>query len=145
MEKRPPDPEDFVGYSVVRVAHVLQRKMDETLSAVGLSARQFSVLVYLARTPNITAGRLARLVLVTPQSMSDLLASLVAAGLVEREAPAGRGHPMGATLTRAGRAALGAAFPLVESLERETTAGLSRSDVKRLNEQLHEILERLGS
>lgn len=145
MEKRHPNPEDFVGYSIVRVAHVLQRRMDEALSSAGLNARQFSILVYLAQTPNITAGKLARLVLVTPQSMSDLLAGLVEAGLVEREPPSGRGHPMGAALTRAGRAALARAFPLVEELDRSTTAGMSRADAKRFNEQLHDMLERLGS
>ena len=130
---------------LVRVAHVLQRRMDEALAPLGLNARQFSILVYLAQTPNVTAGRLARLVLVTPQSMGELLASLVAAGLAEREVAIGRGHPMGASITRAGRAVLARAFPLVETLERETVGTLTSRETTRLNEQLHEILERLSS
>ena len=128
----------------MRVAHVLQRRMDEALQPVGINARQFSVLVYLAQTPNITAGRLSRLVLVTPQSMSELLSTLVTAGLVEREAPAGRGHPMGASITRAGRAVLGKAFGLVEALEQETVSSLTNREASRLNEQLLAMLERLG-
>ena len=139
-ESHPRQPDAFVGYTIVRVAHVLQRRMEEALAPAGVNARQFSVLALLAQHPSVSAGQLARLVLVTPQSMSELLASLDDLGLVIREAPLGRGHPMGVTLSRAGKNVLRRAQPLVDALEARTTGDLSASEASRLNEQLHAIL-----
>jgi DNA-binding MarR family transcriptional regulator len=139
------EPDGFLGYTIVRVAHVLGKHMDAALAPVGLNARQFSVLVLLASEPSISGGRLARLVLVTPQSMGELVASMVASGLLEREEASVRGRAMRITLTGAGRSALTRAFPLVEALERKATRHMRKSDVGRLNAQLHGILEELSS
>jgi DNA-binding MarR family transcriptional regulator len=135
------DPEDFVGYTVVRLAHVLSRKMDEVLAPSGLNSRQFSTLILLATTPDISGGALARLVLVTPQSMSEMIAGLVAAGLVKREGARTRGKAMPISLTRAGRRALGKAMPAVAELERACTAHLAPLEAKLLKRQLLGILE----
>ncbi len=133
------NPDDFLGYTVVRVGHVLARRFDAMLAAHGLTPRQFGVLAHLARDPGLGSGALARLVLITPQSMGALLDELEAAGLVART-PAARGRRRATALTAAGRRRLLAAAPAVAAFERATTAALTPAEHAAANRALHAVL-----
>jgi DNA-binding MarR family transcriptional regulator len=140
-----PSPDDFLGYTVVRLAHLLERRMDAGLAPLGLNARQFSVLVWLARTPEINGQRLAQLVLITPQSMSDLLASMVRAGWVKRAAVPAKGRALPVSLTRSGRDLLGRAFAVVQEQEASLRSVLKAGEAKETNERLLKMLANLSS
>ncbi len=133
-------PESFVGYSLVQAGHALERRFEAALAPTGLTAREFGVLAHLARDPGMGSGQLARLVLVTPQSMGDLVAALVAAGCVERAADPGRGRRVALRLTDTGRDALTAASPIVAAFERDTIAGLTDEEAATLNRLLRRVL-----
>jgi DNA-binding MarR family transcriptional regulator len=133
------NPDDFLGYTVVRVAHVLSRRFEATLAAHALTPRQFAVLAHLARDPGLGSGALARLVLITPQSMGALLDELAAAGLVART-PAARGRRRETALTAAGRARLAAAAPAVVAFERDTTAALTAAERAAATRALQAVL-----
>jgi DNA-binding MarR family transcriptional regulator len=136
------NPDDFLGYTVVRVGHVLSRRFEATLAAHGLTPRQFAVLAHLARDPGLGAGALARLVLITPQSMGALLDELAAAGLVART-PASRGKRRETALTAAGHARLAAAGPAVVAFERAPTAAITAAEGAAANRALQTVLRTL--
>lgn len=133
------NPDDFLGYTVVRVGHAVSRRFEALLAAHALTPRQFAVLAHLARDPGLGAGALARLVLITPQSMGTLLDELSAMGLVERP-PAARGHPRRTRLTPAGHGRLAEAVPAVVAFEQALAAALPAADRAAANAALHEVL-----
>jgi len=133
------DPASFPGYAIVRVAHLLEQRMEKALRAdAGLSVRQFSILACLARQPHIGSGELARAVLVTPQSMGSLIDTLERRGLVERTRHGGRGTRLALSLTDAGHAALSAGYKVAGRLREAERAVLGNHQ-----EQLLDLLDRL--
>lgn len=133
-------PEEQVGYLLVRIGHVLGQRWSRDLASFGLSARQHGVLGVLAADPGISAGAIARKVMITPQSMGELLAGLEERGLVLRQPPAGRGHPARLELTDAARALLAEVEPVVEAGNSPSALGLGEAEVHELRELLTKVL-----
>lgn len=139
-------PNAFLGYTVARLAHVMQRRIDDALrSETGLTVRQFGVLAHLVDDPGLGSGQLARLVMITPQSMGALLDGLEAAGLIARDRSAARGTRMATRLTSDGHAALDAAYAVAAGLAAEERAWLPADEAARLNARLLDLLDRLSS
>lgn len=112
-----PDPNDLTAWTIVQAGHLVGRRFWQALIAVDLSPVQFGVLLNLDLHPGMSNAQLARSVLITPQSMSELMSALARAGLVERDASPGRGRPVTARLTAAGRTRLAACASIVGAVE----------------------------
>jgi DNA-binding MarR family transcriptional regulator len=145
VSARSPDtsvgPDDALGWTVVRLAHVLARLFEEKTRAFGLTATQFGVLATVAAEPGIGSGQLARRVLVTPQSVGEVVASLEAAGHVVRDRSGGRGRRAGIALTEPGRAVLDQAARAVAALNEPAMFGLDEDEAATLNALLHRALQ----
>lgn len=135
-----PQPEDQIGYLVVRLAHTLSQRWTHDLAAHGLTARQHGVLAALAAQPGISAGALARTVMITAQGMGELLVGLQQRGLVERRPPSGRGRPAQLTLTEHGHRVLAAVQPITEAHNHPTALGLTDHDAAHLRVLLQRVL-----
>jgi DNA-binding MarR family transcriptional regulator len=135
-----PSEDDAVGWTVVRLAHVLSRQFEAAMQAVSLTATQFGVLASIAAEPGLGSGQLARRVLVTPQSVGELVAALEAAGLVTRDRSGGRGRRAGISLTPRGEQILGQAYRIVAALNEPSRLGLDAAEVVTLNTLLHRVL-----
>ncbi|MCD2190442.1 MarR family winged helix-turn-helix transcriptional regulator [Actinomycetospora soli] len=131
------------SWSVIRTHLLLAPRLARTLAAVGLSPTQFGVLVQLDNTPGATSSDLARACLMTPQSMSELLPGLEAAGYVERT-PAGRGRPAPVHLTAGGHDALARATPLVEDADRPEALGLDADELATLTTLLNRVADQVS-
>ena len=139
-----PHPDGFVGYTIVRLAHAVERRIELALVGEGLTVRQFGALVHLARDPGIGSGQLARLVLVTPQSMGALVQSLERAGFVTRAGAVKAGTRIAIRLTRKGTGVMRRAMAVAERVDAETAADLSTEERRSLNDMLHRMLKRAG-
>ena len=133
------DPNQQLGYLVVRVADQVSRPWSRAMRTHGINPRQFSLLAVLAREPELSQGELARRVMVTPQSMSESIAGLLAAGLLRRDRPK-RGWATKVALTAAGTALLRKAYPVVEASNRESFSGLTSNERKQLRHLLRKLL-----
>ncbi|ANY08295.1 MarR family winged helix-turn-helix transcriptional regulator [Pseudonocardia sp. HH130630-07] len=116
-------------WELIRTAHVVARGFHEVFAEAGLTATQFGVLAELRdrerdgmRSPS--QAELARVVLLRPQSVGELVADLVGRGLVRRDGPGGRGRRAGLELTDDGHAALDRAWPLVARFNAPASTGL---------------------
>ena len=118
------EPEGFIEYRIIRVADLLRRRFQDTLRPHGLTVHQFSVLAVLEARPGVTAAELARMVLVTPQSMRSLVEQLESAGLVEPRPRLGRGTRAPTSLSPAGSELLQRATESVRDLDRITRTSL---------------------
>ena len=98
----------------------------------------------------LSNAQLARRSLVTPQSMSEVLALLVGLGYVRRRAEPGHGRVMRTELTAAGRRALDRCDRAVDAVERELLGDLDADETADLRDALvrcsraleHELVER---
>lgn len=137
------DPDAVTGWTLVRAGHVIARAFTETLARAGLTPTQFGVLVQLSTRPGVSQAQLARAVLVTPQSIGELLASLERLGYVTRT-PGRRGTATAVALTARGRDALGRATPLVTAMNAPAALGLTPEEDSTLNALLHKLIGALS-
>jgi DNA-binding MarR family transcriptional regulator len=132
-------PADYVGWTLIQASHALNRHVEALLGDLGLTPTQFGVLVQLSLRPDLGSGQLARLVLVTPQSMGKLIQSLERAGWVARERGVGRGRRVRIQVTAAGRDVLRRATPVVGALNVAEVLGLTVEERWVLNRLLHKV------
>ena len=90
----------------------------------GLTLPAYTALSVLRDQDGLSNARLARRSLVTPQSMSEVLALLVEQGYVRRSAEPGHGRVIRMELTEAGNRALERCDRAVDAVEREMLGDL---------------------
>jgi DNA-binding MarR family transcriptional regulator len=115
-----------IGY-LLRQAHSAHRiRMEGALAATGtgMTLPQFSVLTMLAAYPGASGAALARLSLLTPQTMSVIVANLEKAGMVSRQAHPEHGRIQSIDPTPEGRRVLARCKRAVAPVEATLLAGL---------------------
>jgi len=113
------------GYLLRQAANAHRQRAEQSLADLGLTLPQFSVLTMLASYPGHSNADLARLALLTPQTMSVIVANLAKAGWIERRAHAVHGRIQQIELTPQGEATLPAAKARVYGLEAAMAAGMT--------------------
>lgn len=134
-----PHPDEVVGWTLVRAGHAIGRVFHSELAAVGLKPHIFGVLAQVRLQPGLSSAELARHVLVTPQSMGELLRRMARDGLIEYTPPR-RGRRMQVHLTGHGATLLDRAFAIVGAMNRPTALGLTTDEAKQLNTLLYKVL-----
>jgi DNA-binding MarR family transcriptional regulator len=117
-----------LGYLLRQAANAHRNRVEQVLSDLDLTQPQFSALTMLAAYPGHSNADLARVALLTPQTMSVIVANLLKAGLVERRPHQIHGRILHLDLTEAGRTALRAAKKRVYAIESELLGGLSKEE-----------------
>jgi DNA-binding MarR family transcriptional regulator len=120
--------EGYLGHLLRQAANGYRNRADRALSDLGITPPQFSVLTMLAAYPGQSGADIARLALLTPQTVSVIIANLEKSGAIERRPHPVHGRILNVDLTASGRALLAAARRRMLELERELTAGVSAAD-----------------
>ncbi len=128
--------EPRLSYVVGRLERVLRRRLATAVEPAGLTLSAYTALSVLQAQGGLSNAQLARRSLVTPQSMSEVLALLSERRYVRRRADPNHGRVIRNELTAAGRRALVRCDRAVDEVERAMLAGLDRSDVKGLRDGL---------
>ncbi|MEU6726393.1 MarR family transcriptional regulator [Nonomuraea wenchangensis] len=71
-------------YAIGRLDRGITRELEQGLKPLGLSPHQYATLTLLRARNGLSNAQLARRAYVTPQAMSQMLATLVEAGLITR-------------------------------------------------------------
>ncbi|MHB8528772.1 MAG: MarR family winged helix-turn-helix transcriptional regulator [Caulobacteraceae bacterium] len=122
-----------------RAARALARRFDHALRPVGLSNRQFSLLMALNGPEPAKIGKLAHLLGADRTTLTAALKPLVRRRLVEVGADADDGRARRIGLTSEGRARLAAAMPLWTRTHDELEAELEGADPARLRRDLRSL------
>ncbi len=109
--------EERIGHLIKRAEQALISAKSRALKATGLTVPQYAALLMLAQKPGISGAELARLCLVTPQTMASVLTNLERKGLVHREPSVVHSQVLVSKLTPAGRGLLRRADRLAVSVE----------------------------
>jgi DNA-binding MarR family transcriptional regulator len=123
-------------YIIKQVELAVRASLEETLRPVGLTVTQYTALTILERQPDLTSAELARNSFVTTQSMADMTAALLSAGLVERRRDPSDRRRLVLKLTPRGRRMLHRVEPSVTSLENRMVELLPTREVAQVREGL---------
>lgn len=134
---------DLALWELVQTYHPVARGFGEVFAAAGLTATQFGVLVALAQAdpqgPGPSQAELARQVLVRPQSMGELLGSLLERGLIIQDGPGGRGRRGRLRISEHGHRALERSVPAVNDYNAPATLGLTPDEAATLAHLLRTV------
>jgi DNA-binding MarR family transcriptional regulator len=114
-----------VGYVVRRFNQAIRAQVEDGLRTLGLTTSQYAVLAVLQRHDGINNAQLARVLAVTPQTMTRILAGMSQAGLIVRQVSAHHGRVRLARLTDAGRELAARAHPVIDAAEDRLLAPLT--------------------
>ena len=128
--------EPRVSYAVGRLERLLRRRLGAAVEPAGLTLPAYTALSVLRVQDGLSNAQLARRSLVTPQSMSEVLALLVEQGYVRRRAAPGHGRVIRSELTAAGKRALERCDRAVDAVEREMLGDLDVDDAANLRDVL---------
>jgi DNA-binding MarR family transcriptional regulator len=118
--------------------------LDDIFRPVGLTAHQYTALTVLERHPDMSSAQLARYSFVTAQSMADMVAALLAAGLIERHRDQADRRRLVLALTAAGRDLLDRYRGEVAALQARMLADFSKKEAADLWRMLRQCRANLS-
>lgn len=134
---RPPPPGQgkrgeagYLGYLLRQAQAAARLTLERALSELNVTPPQFAVLTMLKAYPGLSGADLARVALLTPQTVGQIIRNLERAGAIRNTPHPVHGRVLQWTLTRKGTTLLDQCRRHVRALERRLAASLSaRSEV----------------
>jgi DNA-binding MarR family transcriptional regulator len=115
----------YVGYLMRQANAALRLRMERAMDDYGVTVPQFNVLTMLAAYPGISNADVARLSMLTPQTVSVIVANLERSGAIERRPHAVHGRIQHIDVTPGGNALLKSCRERVREIERQLLNGLT--------------------
>jgi DNA-binding MarR family transcriptional regulator len=129
---RPPPPgqgkrgeKGYLGYLLRQAQAASRLTLERALGDIGVTPPQFAVLTMLKAYPGLSGADLARVALLTPQTVGVIIRNLERDGAIRQTPHPVHGRVLQWTLTRRGGTLLGKCRRPVNALERRLMAGLS--------------------
>jgi len=122
-----PDPEPAaprVGYLIYRVERRLRTRLDEAVSAHGVTTTEYVALSVLRDRDGLSSAQLARWAFVTPQAMNLVVAALDRRRLVRRRPDPHRRRVLRISVTRQGLGILKRCDRSMDTIESDMLRGL---------------------
>lgn len=136
--------EDWIGYRLKIVQHLLRQRLEAELAGTGISAAQNAVLVAVSANPRISNASLARAAFVTPQSMQGMLVTLERDGYIVRTPHPKHGRIIMTELTEKGRTAVGCGVVAADAVERLLLSRLTPEEAELFKDLLQRCADALG-
>lgn len=128
-----------IGYLLRQAGAAHRLRMERALAEFSVTLPQFSVLTMLAAYPGASGADLARLSLLTPQTMSVIVSNLERSGAVARRPHEVHGRIQHIEITGAGRLLLAKCRACVEPVESVLLSGSSRREEKKIRQWLVKV------
>jgi DNA-binding MarR family transcriptional regulator len=129
---RPPPPgrgkrgeQGYLAYLLRQAQAASRLTMERALADLGVTPPQFVVLTMLRAYPGLSGADLARVALLTPQTVGVIIRNLERDGAIRKTPHPVHGRVLMWTLTRRGATLLDKCRRHVQALERRLMAGLS--------------------
>lgn len=125
-----------IGYLLRQASNAHRIKMEQALRDTGVTVPQFLVMTMIDAYPGISGADLARLSLLTPQTMSVIVANLERDGMVFRQPHAEHGRIQLIAMTESGKKFLAVCKAAVVQAEAALLDGLSAAQEKAVRKWL---------
>lgn len=126
----------YIGYLLRQAAGAHRLRLERALADLGVTQPQFAVLTMLAAYPGLSNADVARLALLTPQTVSVIVANLERAGSLVRKPHAVHGRIQHLDLSDSGTALLKTCRERVHALEKELARDLSGEEERTVRRWL---------
>lgn len=126
----------YLGYLLRQAAAAYRLRMERALAEFGVTQPQFATLTMLSAYPGISNADLARLAMLTPQTVSVIVGNLEKAGSILRRPHAIHGRIVHLEISDSGRDLLGRCRERVRKLEEELVSGLPARDERAVRSWL---------
>lgn len=130
---------------MIQTSWVATRGFNEIFAHAGLTPGQFGALQCLAEQDGLTQAEIARQLSMRPQSLGEVISSLLDRALVQRNGPPGRGRRSELSLTEQGRTALQQAWPEVRAFNAPDAVGLTSDEAATLTRLLRTVRQTLSN
>jgi DNA-binding MarR family transcriptional regulator len=138
-EPRADTPPRSVGFLISQLGFLSSKRFMEALKPVGIDAREFTLLRFVAASEGSSQQALAERLAIPPSRMVALVDHLEEAGLLERRPDPEDRRVRGLHLTRKGRGALERAGKIAIDYETRLCVGINREE----RELLIDLLQKL--
>src|SRR5205807_863833 len=115
----------YLAYLLRQAQAATRLSMERALADLGVTSPQFVVLTMLKAYPGLSGADLARVAMLTPQTVGVIVRNLERDGAIRKTPHPIHGRVLQWTLTRRGRTLLEKCRRHVKALERRLMAGLS--------------------
>jgi DNA-binding MarR family transcriptional regulator len=136
-------PEGHLGYLLRQAQGAVRAAMERTLSDLGVTAPQFTVLTMIVAYPGASGADLARLTFLTPQTINVIVGNLERDGAIEKTAHATHGRILRLDATAKGQTLLKRCRTRVDQLEAELTGLLGTKEERIVRRWLSTVAQRL--
>ena len=143
---RPPPPgrgkrgeQGYLAYLLRQAQAATRLTLERSLSGLGVTPPQFVVLTMLRAYPGLSGADLARVALLTPQTVGVIIRNLERDGAIRKAPHPVHGRVLQWTLTRRGALLLGRCRRHVDALERRLAAGLTPKEQVAVRRWLSKI------
>jgi len=137
-------PQRDVIAGVIQLSNLLMRRLGPVFEKARVTPQQWSILSTLAESEEpLTLAGIARIMLVSKQNMTGMIARLEQLGLAERHDDATDLRSSRLALTRRGRAMVERLRPLYEEWRSETMASITERDAVALERTIERLIEQL--
>ena len=126
----------YMGYLLRQAAGAYRLRVERALADLGVTSPQFAVLTMLAAYPGLSNADVARLALLTPQTVSVIVANLERAGSLVRKPHAIHGRIQHLDLSESGMSLLKTCRERVHALEKELARDLSAEEERTVRRWL---------
>ena len=137
-------PEGYLTYLLRQANAGVRLALDRALAAEGLTYPQQSALTMIRAYGAISAADLARLAMLTPQTVNGIVQALEARGAIRKSPDPVHGRILRLAITEEGRALNKRGRALTAPIETSLKAGLSPSFERGLREWLVEVATKFG-
>ncbi|MFI6477857.1 MarR family winged helix-turn-helix transcriptional regulator [Nonomuraea sp. NPDC050663] len=134
-----------LGGYIKQAEQALIAEKTRVLRPFGLTVPQYAALLSLWLVPGVSGARLARLCLVTPQSMTTVLKTLEGRGLIERTPSPDHAQVLVTRLTPEGEALIERADEAASGVERRLFDAFSEAERAQVRALLERATETLGA
>lgn len=134
--------EGYLGYLLRQAASAHRSASEHALKNLNLTQPQFLILTMLAAYPGSSNADLARLALLTPQTMNAIVGNLEKTGAVERRAHAVHGRIQQLELTEHGHVLLAKAKKCMAGVEQALLEELSPEEERTIRRWLVKVAVR---
>jgi DNA-binding MarR family transcriptional regulator len=120
--------EGYIGYLLRQAGAAHRLRMERALADVGVTPPQFMVLTMLVAYPGLSNADVARLAMLTPQTVSVIVANLLRSGAIARRPHAVHGRIQHIDVTEDGKALLKQCRSRVRAIEQQMLAGFDADE-----------------
>ncbi|WGR96133.1 MarR family transcriptional regulator [Bradyrhizobium sp. ISRA435] len=129
----------YLGYLLRQAQAASRLSMERALAGLGVTSPQFVVLTMLKAYPGLSGADLARVAILTPQTVNVIIRNLERDGAIRKSPHPVHGRVLQWTLTSRGTALLAQCRRHAQALERRLSAGLSAHEERVVRRWLSKI------